>query len=595
MSCLPHYWVISTSNQKALVWNLAAKAPQNAIEHVLHGHARAITDINFSAHHPDILATCSVDSFVHGWDLRRPARPVMTFCDWFAGATQVKWNRQDSHIIASSHDKFLRIWDTRHGASPLRSIEAHDTKIYGIDWNRTRFSGIVTCSLDKSIKFWDYKASEDEPERVIRTPFPVWRARHTPFGWGLLAMPQRGDNDLHLYDRRLPDDVARDAIIPPAHRFVGHEDQVKEFLWRPRGGIVDDIDNREFQLVTWGADRDLRLHRLDDHILERVGYRRGTEIRKNLNVTRRNAVYRTFRDEKAVLLPGGVGETDIASRPLYDGDASSGLRGAISAGMRKAPIPLSKGWGNAIDLTSSTGMHVRPHALKKPNFITWMKGVKVGKKEPDNFSMELGIPFPGSRRNEPLESPESLGDEIMQVADRYKKVKYDHVDIHKRVATFSMNGPWGEDRQTVYIKVNVRFPTGYPTSLSPAFEVVRTSSLPQEILQEMCEGLEIIALSYLSRRQGCLEAVSSYLLGERSLEESKAPVLRDCFNRFVGPEDLAGPLSSDDEDNLDIGPLVRVQDLENSGTEVLGTIIANVNGKDPSLESERVRQDGQDQ
>ena len=82
---------------------------KSAVEHVLHAHSRAITDINFSAHHPDILATCAVDSFIHCWDLRHPARPAMTFCDWFAGATQVKWNRQDSHILASSHDKFLRI------------------------------------------------------------------------------------------------------------------------------------------------------------------------------------------------------------------------------------------------------------------------------------------------------------------------------------------------------------------------------------------------------------------------------------------------------------------------------------------------------
>ena len=191
------YWVVSTSNQKALVWNLATKSSLTAVEHVLHAHTRAITDINFSAHHPDVLATCAVDSLVHCWDLRSPARPSMSFCDWFAGATQVKWNRQDSHIIASSHDKFLRIWDIRKGAYPLRSIEAHDTKIYGIDWNRTRSSGIVTCSLDRSIKFWNYEDSDEEPERVIRSPFPVWRARHTPMGWGLLAMTQPENSNVH--------------------------------------------------------------------------------------------------------------------------------------------------------------------------------------------------------------------------------------------------------------------------------------------------------------------------------------------------------------------------------------------------------------
>src|SRR5436305_1064757 len=98
------FWVISTSNQKALVWNLNLPS-HRAVERVLHGHSRAITDINFSAHNPDHLATCSVDSFVHLWDIKTPKKPVMSFCDWFAGATQVKVNRQSEHIIASSHDK----------------------------------------------------------------------------------------------------------------------------------------------------------------------------------------------------------------------------------------------------------------------------------------------------------------------------------------------------------------------------------------------------------------------------------------------------------------------------------------------------------
>ena len=68
-------WVVSTSNQKALVWNLAMKTWQNSIEIVLHAHSRAITDINFSAFHPDVLATvpwtalCTAGIYVH-----RPGR-----------------------------------------------------------------------------------------------------------------------------------------------------------------------------------------------------------------------------------------------------------------------------------------------------------------------------------------------------------------------------------------------------------------------------------------------------------------------------------------------------------------------------------------
>ncbi len=329
--------MVSTANQKALVWNLNMQedTPQGAIEHTLHGHSRAITDINFSAHHPDLLATCAVDGYVHCWDLRRPRQPVLTFCDWFAGATQVKYNRQDPHILASSHDRWLRVWDDRKGAEPLRSINAHESKIYGIDWNRTRVTGIVTCSLDKTIKFWDTENHVDEPERIIRTDFPVWRARHTPFGWGLLAMPQDTPGNLHLYERRKSGATEVGSLTPAVATFKGHGNhKVKEFLWRSRGTITDEgIDNRDFQLVSWGEDNQLRLQHVDADTLAEVGYVKGSQVRKRLMLTRKGAVYKTFRtvdnaasEKKSATITG--------PRP-----GSAGLKvSALSAGMKSESL-----------------------------------------------------------------------------------------------------------------------------------------------------------------------------------------------------------------------------------------------------------------
>ncbi|CAK7218943.1 hypothetical protein SBRCBS47491_003677 [Sporothrix bragantina] len=327
------YWVASTANHCCLVWNLNRPddSSAGAVEHSLRGHRRSITDINFSAHHPDMLATCSVDGYVHCWDLRRPSTPALTFIDWAAGATQVKYNRQNDHVIASSHNRCVHIWDDRKASLPLRTIEAHTSKIYGLDWNRTRSTSLVTCSLDKTIKFWDYTAhggngssgssaaasklaaggslrgtaalgpinDDDVPERVIQTNFPIWRARHTPFGGGLLAMPQNAPGNLYLYDARPASVLASEdpsALNDPVAVFPGHgHHKVKEFLWRTRGGIDDGLDNREFQLVSWGEDNKLRLSRLDSGDLGTVGYHRGRPAPKNLNITRKGASYKTFR------------------------------------------------------------------------------------------------------------------------------------------------------------------------------------------------------------------------------------------------------------------------------------------------------------
>ncbi|KAF9106969.1 hypothetical protein BGX29_007792 [Mortierella sp. GBA35] len=248
----PHFsrenWIASTSNQKALIWNLSHSAPR-AVELILHAHNRAISDINWSPFHPDLLATCSVDTFVHLWDLRTPKKPVNSFCAWTAAATVVKFNRKDEFTLASAHDTKVEVWDTRKGSSPFISIQAHKQKINGIDWSRKHRNHIVTCSLDKMVKFWDID-EPTQPQNEITTKSPVWRARHTPFGHGILTMPQRTETALSLWNR--------DHSSEPVYKFEGHTDTVKEFVWRVRE-VGENNDQRLFQLVTWSKDQHLRL------------------------------------------------------------------------------------------------------------------------------------------------------------------------------------------------------------------------------------------------------------------------------------------------------------------------------------------------
>lgn len=510
------YWVVSTSNQKALVWNLALANARSSVEHVLHGHSRAITDINFSAHYPDILATCAVDSFVHCWDLRHPSRPAMTFCDWFAGATQVKWSRQNPHILASSHDKFLRIWDDRKGAFPLRSIEAHATKIYGVDWSRTEANNLVTCSLDRTIKFWNYTKHKDEPDRVLHTPFPVWRARHTPFGFGLLAMPQRGDHDLHLYDRRI--DVAKDNehTVTAVHRFEGHDDQVKEFLWRPRGNVIEDVDDREFQLVSWGTDRILRLQNVDDRILGNVGYKKGMQVKRSMNITRKNAVYKTFRED-----PSTTGTNASGGEGPFNGAGALSMGSAPTIGMSRAPVPFIGGYGNGDFMSPMIGKRMETSNEMDP--ISWMRGVKIGKREPSPSSMHQSVSSIlslGLKTDPTWDAFESLGEEITYVGDKFTKVKFEEIDMQRRRIQVSLSGPWGPEKSSTYLKARIDFPTKYPSAAPPSFTLEQTASLSDQITDQIYVETKSIASSFMSRQKSSLEAILQYLLGERNLEES---------------------------------------------------------------------------
>lgn len=548
------YWVVSTSNQKALVWNLAMKSHVNSIEHVLHAHSRAITDINFSAHHPDTLATCGVDSFIHCWDLRTPARPVMSFSDWFAGATQVKWNRQDPDVIASSHDKFLRIWDKRMGAYPIKSIEAHNTTIYGVDWNRVRRGAITTCSLDKTIKFWDYTVEGETPEKVIKTPFPVWRARNTPFGWGVLAMPQRGNSDLHLYSRRTPEGAQifdPNETLTLVHSFAGHKGQVKEFLWRARGAVIDGIDHREFQLVSWGTDRELRLHRVDPEVLRGVGYEKGKSFVPTLNITRKGAAYKTYRDEPLDQDFSELFESEptLSSGPQPAGQYRPRTGGGI--GMNNVTLRYSRPWTQGGQLDSRVGMQTRSNVRADTNPISWMRGVKIS-----GWDIE------------------TLGDEITHVGERFTKVVFESVDVRQRKLTVSLHGPWGPEGASLFLKVDMKFPGEYPRNAIPTFNVQKTSAVTDQLANKIVSELRTIAETHLAKKRGCLEGVLRYLLGECNLEESVAWVLGETAETVKSPVTgaIEGEESSDEDE--EVGQFQN-QDLGMS-SELLRPVNANV-------------------
>ena len=543
------FWVVSTSNQKALVWNLGMSPRQDPIEHILHGHTRAITDINFSAHHPDVIATCAVDSFVHCWDLRVPARPAVSFSDWFAGATQVKWSRQDSHVVASSHDKYLRIWDDRMGAYPIRSIEAHTTKIYGVDWNRFHPNKIVTCSLDRTIKFWDCGKMDDGPERVIGTPFPVRRARHTPFGYGLLAMPQRGNKKLHLYDRRTESDQSINGTVASVADFPGHKGQVKEFLWRARGTIVDGVDHRDFQLVSWDTDRELRLHRIVPETLQAVGYMKGLSQTQKYNFTRKGATYKTFRDE-----PDNWEFNDIFhSQPGFS--LSHGRpneirpRGSTSVGMRKVAIPHSRGWvQGGGGLEPRIGMHGRTNLRQDMNPIAWMKNVKAASWE------------------------DALAEEMTQVGEKFANVRFEVADVQQRKATISLHGPWGLESVSMFLKIDIRFPRSYPREASALFSVQRTASMTDDLSQILSTELRTIAETHVSKKRGCLEAALRYLLREQNVEQIVMWVLDESLDdsKFLDVSVLAGDISSDEEDDDRAGAFQPPAGLLNS-SDMLNT------------------------
>lgn len=95
-----------------------------------------------------------------------------------AGASQVKWNRKNQYVLASSHDGDVRIWDKRVSRQCVFSpsctvssdvnaalvlsqqkpntaaeyVAAHLSKIHGLDWHPDSEFILATSSQDNSVR-----------------------------------------------------------------------------------------------------------------------------------------------------------------------------------------------------------------------------------------------------------------------------------------------------------------------------------------------------------------------------------------------------------------------------------------------------------
>ncbi|XP_047366052.1 GATOR complex protein WDR59 isoform X4 [Vespa velutina] len=227
----------------------------------LKAHTRVVNDINWHPKEPDIIASCSIDTFIHIWDIRDQRRPCLSLSA-VAGSSQVRWNGLSPHTLATTHDGDIKIWDQRKGNSPVQYIAAHLTKIHGLDWCPFSQTQLATSSQDCTVKIFDI-GNPKKAENILTTNSPVWRARYTPFGEGLvtIVVPQlrRGENSLLLWNTS--------NLSAPIYTFVGHTDVVLEFQWRHK-----KLENTDYELITWSKDQCLRIFKIDPFLKKLCGH-----------------------------------------------------------------------------------------------------------------------------------------------------------------------------------------------------------------------------------------------------------------------------------------------------------------------------------
>lgn len=518
---------------------------------VLHGHSRAITDINFHSETPNILATSSIDSYIHCWDFRESSRkPMQSFADFFSGANQVKWSRNDPHILASSHDKRVMVWDDRMSKTPVHTIQAHRLKVNGLDFSRTSPNLLLSCSNDMTIKCWDISTSscdEGVAQFTIETNFPVGRSRHTPFGTGCVIMPLRGgSNNVYLVDidqKKIPSG----ATIPlnPVHEFSAHTEPVREFLWRSKGGQNPLSEDRDFQFVTWAKDNEVRLWPVDRPILEEVNYQYGAPIAMKL--TRRGAKYRTYHTEPT--------EFD------KDLDGSNKHREAkISAGSYGSPVTNNymfktqkpNSYTPAI-MTTGIGLSANIFDPRKDH-LNWISGVKIIKpgsasSEQSNI-MSNSITSANSTFPDSSFTPENLAEEVSFVGAKFPRVTFEKISVSRgelvislQRAESSSSDDFDSSNDLIFLRVEVNIPHDYPAS-PPVFSI-QANKLSPDAIESLELELAALAKQLTDHKKYCLEPCLRCLLGEKV---SIRDLIRDVLD---DPKDLDIDKYDENQSDLD--------------------------------------------
>lgn len=496
-------WVVSTSNQKALLWDLSASAGK-AIRNVIHGHSRAITDINFHSKNPKLLATSSIDSYIHCWDLENTQKPCLSFAEFFSGATQVKWNRHNDNILASSHDTRVIIWDRRKNSIPIKTINAHTLKVNGLDFSRTDSTTLMTCSNDRTVKIWNFEKDIETPTLTIETDYPVGRARFTPFGTGAVIMPSRGgSNSLSLVN--IENNTGYENLSA-VHEFKAHTKPVREFVWRPKGG-KGKMEDRDFQVVTWSEDKDLRLWPVQEETLAKVGYEKGKPIQMPL--TRRGAKYETYHTEPAVNLATGQSEKKSSikvPRSSY-GSSPGTLRNHFShAGFSNRSKP-------GIPATFMTRADDRGKDSEyEENYnspLQWISGIRIG---PSAFNE---LTSNGNKNSPKYEDYKNLGEEVSWVGRVFPRINFKNISLQTKELTVELNGsPNGFENELIFLRVNINFPIDYPAE-PPIFCIEENYKLGPEDRQSIEVELNVFAEKLAKRKKYCLEPCLRILLGEK--------------------------------------------------------------------------------
>ncbi|KAF9527739.1 glutamate-rich WD repeat-containing protein [Crepidotus variabilis] len=151
----------------------------NALAQPFTTHTSSVEDLQWSPSEPTVFASCSADRSIQIWDVRtKGRRSVAGIMEAHQSDVNViSWNRLTSYLLISGGDEGgIKAWDLRNvkkmgsmdtEPTPVASFTWHKAPVTSIEWHPTEDSIFAASGADDQVTLWDLAVEHDDEEAIM--------------------------------------------------------------------------------------------------------------------------------------------------------------------------------------------------------------------------------------------------------------------------------------------------------------------------------------------------------------------------------------------------------------------------------------------
>eukprot|EP00884_Botryococcus_braunii_P004044 jgi/Botrbrau1/13640/Bobra.0373s0014.1 len=162
----------------------------------------------------------------------------------------LSWNKfVQRHLISSDYEGGVQLWDISHDC-PVHEYEAHEKRIWSVDYCSTEHAHFVSGSDDCWVKTWDTRSSQAANQIYVKAN--VCSVKYNPTSHLEVAVGS-ADHNVHVFDIRV--------TTGPLHVFPGHGKAVSYVKYMDRSSLVSASTDSTLRLWDVPSQQLSRMYR----------------------------------------------------------------------------------------------------------------------------------------------------------------------------------------------------------------------------------------------------------------------------------------------------------------------------------------------